>query len=153
MADFLAAQPDVRGIEITLVDQDAAALEYCRTVSLTPWLSRLKTLCLPIKRVVEAIPEGQYDVVISAGLFDYLEEPSARPLLVHLAALTIPGGVTAITNFHPEDPSRLVKDWLVDWRLVYRTEAQVAELFSDPASVLTTRSKNRSLVCARTDDT
>src|SRR5262249_38740508 len=113
--------------------------------------SQLKMLCLPIKQVAEAIPEGQYDVVISAGLFDYLEDPIARPLLGHLAALTVPGGVTAITNFHPEDPSRLVKEWLGDWRLVYRTDPQGVALFPDPARILTTRTNNKSLVCARID--
>jgi extracellular factor (EF) 3-hydroxypalmitic acid methyl ester biosynthesis protein len=153
LADFLASLPDVQDIEITLVDQDAAALAYCRTGSLSRWTSQLTTLCLPIKQVVEAISVGHYDVVISAGLFDYLEEPIARPLLAHLAALTVPEGVTAITNFHPEDPSRLVKDWLVDWRLVFRTEAQVVALFPDPAGVLTMLSHNGALVCAQTGAT
>jgi 2-polyprenyl-3-methyl-5-hydroxy-6-metoxy-1,4-benzoquinol methylase len=140
--DFLS------GVEVTLVDQDAAALAFCRTVSLSRWAPRLTTLALPIKRLAESLPAGEFDVVISAGLFDYLETGPGRALVAHLVGLTAPGGVTAVANFQPADPSRSVKDWLVDWPLVYRDEAALAALFPDGAKVQTFASANGSLAYA-----
>jgi hypothetical protein len=135
-------------VAVTLVDQDPAALAYCRTASLRPWHSQLTTICVPIKRLPMALPQGAFDVVISAGLFDYLEANQGQSLLAHLVALTAPGGITAVANFHRKDPSRTVKEWLVDWPLVLRDEEELATLFPDPASVETVRSQNNALVYA-----
>jgi SAM-dependent methyltransferase len=144
--DFLEGLPDAGDVEVTLVDQDPAALAFCRTVSLAPWADRLTTLSLPVTRLAEAVPAGAFDVVLSAGLFDYLDDGPARALLAHMAALTAPGGLTVVANFHPGDPSRAVKDWLVDWPLVFRDEAALASLFPDPARVVTDRPGGGTLV-------
>jgi SAM-dependent methyltransferase len=148
VADFLAAVPDTADVHFTLVDQDPAALAYCRTTSLARWLPRLSTHCLPIKRLGETVHQGEFDVVLSAGLFDYLDEAPARHLLAHLGAVTAADGVLAITNFHPLDPSRLVKQWLVDWPLVYRDERACLGLFPDPAQAQVRRSDNGALLYA-----
>jgi hypothetical protein len=60
--------------------------------------------------------------------------------------LTAHDGVTVIANFHPDDPSRSVKEWLVDWPLIFRDERSLAALFPDPASVETVRSDNKELL-------
>jgi SAM-dependent methyltransferase len=144
-ADFLSSVPDARGVELTLVDQDPAALEYCRTVSLSRWRSQLTTRCLPIHRFPAAPGGGPFDVVISAGLFDYLDAAAGAGLLAYLVGMTSPGGVTAIANFHPADPSRHVRDWLVDWPLILRGKAELAALFPEPARVATSPSDNGAL--------
>jgi 2-polyprenyl-3-methyl-5-hydroxy-6-metoxy-1,4-benzoquinol methylase len=146
--DFLSRLEDTSGVEVTLVDQDPAAIAYCRTQSLRPWASRLTTQSAPIKRLSDVLPAGSYDVVLSAGLFDYLDAGQGKVLLSHLVALTAPGGVTAVANFHVQDPSRTVKEWLVDWPLVLRDEAALAALFPDPSSVEAVQSENKALVYA-----
>jgi len=147
-ADFLATVVNTSGNEVTLVDQDAAALAYCQTVSLARWQPLLRTICLPIKRLAEALSSGEFDVVVSAGLFDYLNDETGRALLSHLVRLTTPGGITAIANFHPADPSRNVKDWLVDWPLIFRGEAELVALFPESLAVETSLSENGSLAYA-----
>jgi SAM-dependent methyltransferase len=148
IADFLTSADDVQGIEVTLVDQDAAALEYCREVSLRHWRPCLTTQCLPIKRLPEALTGCAFDIVLSAGLFDYLDDAAGTVLLEHLVHLTVPDGVTVVANFHPADPSRNVKDWLVDWPLIFRNEAALAALFPDPSTVQTSLSENGALTYA-----
>ena len=148
LADFLGGAGDLGRVELTLIDQDAAALAYCRESSLRRWAHRLRTLCLPIRRLGEALPSGEFDLVLSAGLFDYLDDASGRALLAHLVRLTAPGGLTAVANFHPEDLSRNVKDWLVDWVLVFRREQELAALFPDPSAVRTALSEDGSLAYA-----
>ena len=148
--DFLSSTGDLSGVRVTLLDQDAAALAFCRTRSLYPWISNIRTIHTPIAGLAKAIPAAEFDVVISAGLFDYLNNWLAQKLLVHMMALTAPGGIMAITNFHPKDPSRLVKEWLVDWWLTFRTEYEVSNLFSDLYPVQVTRSENQALVLVTT---
>jgi len=122
--------PDPGRVEITLCDQDPAALAFCRLRSLAPWLDRVVTRAAPITRLPGRLPPGAaFDVVIAAGLFDYLRDRVAAAVLAQLASLLAPGGVLAFSNFHPLDPSRAVKDWLMDWPLVYRDEAACARLF------------------------
>jgi extracellular factor (EF) 3-hydroxypalmitic acid methyl ester biosynthesis protein len=89
-----------------------------------------------------------FDVVLSTGLFDDLPDPDARALLADLVALTRPGGVTAICNFCPDDGSRLVKDHISDWPLIYRTERDVAALFPHPGAVALERSPDGGLIYA-----
>jgi extracellular factor (EF) 3-hydroxypalmitic acid methyl ester biosynthesis protein len=105
-------------------------------------------LCAPISRLGEALPAGEFDVVLSAGLFDYLPGSVARELLGHMHALTAPGGVTVIVHFHPDDSSRSFKDWFLDWPLIYRDAQAVASLFPDPQAVQSRQSDNGAVVYA-----
>lgn len=148
LCDFLSSVDDTTHIEVTLVDQDASALAYCRHHSLGAWSDRVKTLNLPIASLPERLHSGDYDVILSTGLFDYLDDAAAAHLLGHLARLTCPGAVVAISNFHPEDPSRFVTDWLVDWPLIYRDEDACSRLFPQGMEVATSRSKTRALAYA-----
>lgn len=146
--DFLRDIDAGSAIEITLVDQDAAAINFCKTVSLRQWASHLNILHIPVTRLASTLPEGVFDVVISAGLFDYLPSKLAKPLLAHMQKLTSSDGTLAITNFHANDPSRYVKEWLVDWPLVFRTESEVQALFPDPGRTQILHSPNKALVYA-----
>jgi SAM-dependent methyltransferase len=146
--DFLKDIDAGSAIEITLVDQDAAAINFCKTVSLQQWASQLNIMHIPVTRLASTLPEGAFDVVISAGLFDYLPSRLAKPLLAHMQRLTTSDGTLAITNFHTNDPSRHVKEWLVDWPLVFRTDAEVQALFPDPGLTQILHSPNKALVYA-----
>jgi SAM-dependent methyltransferase len=146
--DYLRGEGDVSGVEITLVDQDPSAIAFCRTRALVPWAARVCAVCAPIK-ALDTAPLGRaYDVILSAGLFDYLDDPAATALLASLAGRLAPGGVLAISNFHPADRSRSTKDWVVDWRLVFRDEPGCARLFPGGFAAETSCSENRSLTYA-----
>ena len=146
LRDFLAAITPGPQLEVTIVDQDPAASAYCRTRSLADWPGHVELVCAPIRELPALIAGRSFDVVISAGLFDYLAAPSARALLATLAAHLAPGGVIALSNFHRTDPSRLVKKWLCDWPLIYRDEEEGARLFPDALAVATQASANGALL-------
>jgi extracellular factor (EF) 3-hydroxypalmitic acid methyl ester biosynthesis protein len=149
MQDFLQRNAGASGVEVTLVDQDASALAFCRMQSLAPWVDQLRTVCGPIKQLRSFIPSGEYDLVMCAGLFDYLDNSAAAMLLDHVAAILAPNGTIAFSNFHPSDPSRLVKAWLVDWPLNFRVEDQCARLFPQHLTVTTSRPGNQALCYAQ----
>jgi SAM-dependent methyltransferase len=150
--DFLARANTTSGVQVTLVDQDPAALAFLRGQSLAAWSGELRTLCAPIRQMAALVAGEEFDVIISAGLFDYLDDVTASALIADFTSLLAPGGVVAISNFHPDDPSHLVKAWLVDWPLIFRTESQCAALFPQRIEVHTDRSENRALSYARAQD-
>jgi extracellular factor (EF) 3-hydroxypalmitic acid methyl ester biosynthesis protein len=148
LRDFLEGASSLPGLSITALDQDSAAIAYCRTRSLVEWAGRVRFIDVPIRQLSSELGSDEFDVIISAGLFDYLDDTSARDLLTVLTNCLSPDGVIAISNFHPDDPSRLVKTWLVDWPLIYRTEDDCRRLFPRGLRVSTHRSADSSLVLA-----
>jgi extracellular factor (EF) 3-hydroxypalmitic acid methyl ester biosynthesis protein len=141
-------------LTVTFLDQDPAALAF-----VSSWLPDIaqtssRLVCGPVRRLPELLPAhgpdapDQFDLVISTGLFDYLPDAQARELLAHVARLTRPGGAVAVCNFAPEDASRVVKDWVSDWRLIYRRATDVRNLFAHPVGVTTELSPDGGLVYA-----
>ena len=143
--DFLAGLPSVSGVDVTLVDQDPAATAFCQAWSAESRGAELRSHSLPISRLAGALRDREFDVVLSAGLFDYLNDSTARTLLDQLSFLLAPDGVLAFPNFHPDDPSSLIKGWLVDWNLLYRDEPSCTALLPGSLSISTARSATRAL--------
>jgi SAM-dependent methyltransferase len=146
--DFLAALPAPSPVDVTLVDQDPAATAFCQAWSPPSGTARVQSYTLPISRLGGALADREFDVVLSAGLFDYLNDATAKALLERLSSLLAPGGVLAFSNFHPEDPSRMIKGWLADWHLLYRDEKACATLLPTSLAISTERSANRALTYA-----
>jgi SAM-dependent methyltransferase len=140
-------------ISATFVDQDAAALSFVRSWLAALGVGQAQLVCAPVRSLAERVaaddPDRAFDVVISTGLFDYLSEESARALLAHMYALVRPGGTVAICNFAPTDRSRLVKDWISDWRLIYRSSEALAALFPSGVQPRLSVSPDGGLVYAR----
>lgn len=74
-----------------------------------------------------AFAPGHYDVVWSAGLFDYLEDRAFRVLLKRLARAVKAGGELIIGNFTEPNPSRAYMEF-GEWVLIHRTGEQLREL-------------------------
>jgi extracellular factor (EF) 3-hydroxypalmitic acid methyl ester biosynthesis protein len=145
--DFLSQTESSGATRIVLVDQDPAAIAYARDQALAPWPWQVAAFPAPVKRLPSFI-SGEFDVVISSGLFDYLNEAEARSTIACLLAVLKPGGLLAITNFHSEDRSAHCKDWGADWQLVLRDEEAMGALFPAGVEVELGRSANGSLLFA-----
>ena len=76
---------------------------------------------------------GTFDLVYSAGLYDYLDEPLARSLTTALFGLLRPGGRLVVGNFRPDVADSAYMEAFMAWRLIYRDEADLAALFDDVA--------------------
>jgi hypothetical protein len=73
-------------------------------------------------------PVRQYDLVWSAGLFDYLEDKAAVSVLKRMWDCTSSGGKLLAGNFHPLNASRNYMEWGGNWFLRYRTEEDLLGL-------------------------
>ena len=68
------------------------------------------------------------DLAYAAGLYDYLEADLARALTATLFRLLAPGGRLLIANFTTATYDAAFMEAFMDWRLVYRTPAEVLSL-------------------------
>lgn len=132
--------PEDKEIEIFLIDQDVEALlDARRNITSTTFNNskinlKVHSWPLSIKQLIERGPLGndffdeKYDLIYSAGLFDYLLQPIAKMLVSVLFEQLEPRGRLLIGNFHPNSPTRAIGELSVDWRLVYRNEAEMKDL-------------------------
>jgi SAM-dependent methyltransferase len=154
LRDVISTRADVTPVELTFLDQDPAALSFIRSWLPIDLRARTRLICGPVRHARELVFDGPrepftgFDLVISTGLFDYLDPVAARQLLSDMTRLARPGGLVAISNFAPEDDSRIVKDWIVDWGLEYRDVSKLRDLVPAGQSVGFDRSPDGGLIHA-----
>jgi extracellular factor (EF) 3-hydroxypalmitic acid methyl ester biosynthesis protein len=68
---------------------------------------------------------GQFDLIYSAGLYDYLPDALAQRLTQRLLGMLAPGGRLLVANFVPGGSGRAYMELFMSWTLVLRTEAQL----------------------------
>ena len=133
--DLAAQILDPSLLNVTLLDQDPAALAFAGP-RLAAAGCTVTTICDRVRSLASAIKSAPpFDYVISTGLFDYLPDQDASALLGSMLNATAPDGQVVICNFSPGDRSRVVKDWVVDWPLIYRTADQLGEIWPTERSV------------------
>lgn len=144
--------PAGKAIELYLVDQDIEALLDARRnigAAILNGNSNVKIHCWPIsvKHLIEKgssaaeFLQTRFDLIYSAGLFDYLLQPIAKILVNILFEQLNSRGRLLIGNFHPNSPTRAIGELSVDWRLVYRTEEEMRDLASHFSSSVTADEK------------
>jgi hypothetical protein len=69
------------------------------------------------------------DIIYSSGLCDYLDPRLFRALICRCHEHLKPGGTLLLGNF-TQYPDSLFLDKLLRWELIYRTEAELCELFA-----------------------
>jgi extracellular factor (EF) 3-hydroxypalmitic acid methyl ester biosynthesis protein len=135
--DLLDSPRTCQQLHFTLFDQDSyALLEAARVVD---QIEKAMDVKLSVEYLRESVRTmlftqqlvqrwGQYNLIYSMGLFDYLTPPVAVAVLGRLYQLLLPGGQMVVGNFHPSNKSRVYMDYWLDWVLYYRTEAELLEL-------------------------
>ena len=125
-------------LEVVLFEQDKNALAHAFR-RLTPSVDarfpgrvRLVFLHDSIKRLLRDGslfgPFGKFDLIYSAGLYDYLPDGLARRLTARLLQMLRPSGRLVIANFVPGGSGRGYMELFMDWTLVLRNEAAMRDL-------------------------
>ena len=76
--------------------------------------------------------KGQ-DLIYSIGLIDYLHDKFVVKLLNWIHARLHPGGAVILANFHPNNYCKAMMDYVLEWKLIHRTEGDMHRLFSESA--------------------
>ena len=80
------------------------------------------------------VTSDKYDLVYCAGLFDYLQDGISKQLMNVMYDLVAPGGLLIATNVDAANPIQKIMDLIFEWRLIYRTGREMAELMPDGAN-------------------
>ncbi|MGK0189715.1 MAG: extracellular factor (EF) 3-hydroxypalmitic acid methyl ester biosynthesis protein [Verrucomicrobiales bacterium] len=143
---FLADHDICERCELNLLDFNDETLAYVSTVLNGIRTSRQRRT--PIRYVQRSVHqvlrkgmggeagsnEETYDIVYCAGLFDYLSDRICKRLVSIFYDALAPGGLLIVTNVDSSNPIRNIMEFLLEWHLVYRDQAQLRELAPDSAA-------------------
>lgn len=121
---------------VDLLDQDLRSLKMAKVVFAR--LCREMEIELPInyfnlaiKNILEhGLSTGPYDMIYSAGLFDYFSDPVARLAASNLYKFLKPGAELVVGNFNEINPSRFLMECVGDWHLIHRSVKSMTDLFN-----------------------
>ncbi len=126
--------------EFTLLDADEETIGYTRGVlaglrARHGRMTSVRAVKMSVQRLLRLngkldLPSDEYDLIYSAGLFDYLSDEICRWLISRLYRMLAPGGLLLVTNVEPTNPIRHVMEHLYEWHLIYRNGKQLAALAS-----------------------
>ncbi len=108
------------------VDHETEALDYARKL-----LSQIRMqdhVVLDPSNVFRIKTDKKYDLIWSAGLFDYLEDRIAVLLLKKIWRLLKDGGQIIFGNFSPKNPTRKGMELVGKWYLIHRTADDLVRL-------------------------
>lgn len=119
-------------LRVTLLDLDPRALYESRE-RLNTWLApdQVRAARENLYRLPQRPTAGELldaDVISCTGFFDYLNEADASALLAQFWKSLRPGGRLLVFNFAPQNASRALMEWIGNWYLVYRDEAEMFAL-------------------------
>ena len=111
------------------IDQDAESLE---TIRRSAGSIEVETIEGSVRHILAGklrIPDA--DLVYALGLFDYLPQPVAARLCELMLAAVRPGGILLIPNFLPGIADIGWMESFMDWKLIYRRDAEMLDLLGD----------------------
>jgi hypothetical protein len=120
-----------------LCDFDPAPLDYCRRQFEklarmprggvpSPQLSFVQLSTYQLIRQRDSLdklrhPDGPLDVVVAAGILDYLKDNVIARFLDMMSSLLAPGGLLLLTNLHDQNPWRAFMTYVGDWNVYHRS--------------------------------
>lgn len=118
-------------------DQDP---ESCETVRRDYAGYPVDVICASVRKLLAngGASLGKFDLIYSAGLFDYLTDAEAEKLVEALLAMLKPGGKFLVGNFAPSCRGRGYMELFLDWKLIYRDSDQLRKLFGPSRIAATT---------------
>lgn len=145
------SQADLDRCEFSLLDQDEGALQFAQKSVFECAIANnkrvnLKLMNKGIKEVLMAgLGEGQYDMIYSAGLFDYFTDPVAskacKVLFNHITA----DGSLLIGNFNTVTTNWFGMLALFDWSLILRSQEDLIRLFKIEKSHISIESEDNNI--------
>jgi SAM-dependent methyltransferase len=128
---------DLANCEFHLLDQDIKALKHSheRLWEIAKVMDspvKLNFINRAIKNVItRGLEQRDFDLIYSAGLFDYFSDPvaqlGAKALFKHLK----PGGRLVIGNFNLTTPNQFMMRLALDWSLIYRSVDDLKRLYGN----------------------
>ena len=114
--------------EFVALDQDPLSLEV---VDRELGATGVQSVCNSIKALFRGeLADRKFDFIYSTGLYDYLDQRLATKLTARLFEMLNPRGRLLVANFLTDISLAPYMEAFMDWKLIYRTNAEVAGLAS-----------------------
>jgi hypothetical protein len=140
VVDYLKTTAPGPSIEFLMIDQDEHALGFALDQlreAARPHGDRVRISCRHIAfKQLFALPElvsevSDADMLYTAGLFDYLSQDVGRALMNSCFGLLREGGRLVVGNAAAGPGVRWMPEFVLDWTMIYRTEAELLDLARD----------------------
>lgn len=118
--EFLTEHPE-GVLNFDLIDLDKRAIDFAKTKN-RRFLNKMNFFNC---NIIRFNPVKTYDLIWSAGLFDYFKDKHFVYLLKKYYEYLNPGGELIIGNFAAGNPSRKIMEILGDWFLVHRSSEEL----------------------------
>ena len=122
LKEYLESQPSKETL-FTCVDLDKNAIAYAKQL-----LGNQDNVQFINKNIIALRLEQCYDLIWSAGLFDYFSDDYFIRVLARLFKHVNKGGEIVIGNFSEANPNRAFMEVAMDWQLNHRSEDHLIEL-------------------------
>ena len=124
--EFLDDRPNAP-VKIDCVDMDLMSISYAEETC----KDHLDKIRFFNKNVLRLKVEEQYDLVWSAGMFDYFNDKLFMRLVVKYFDFVKKGGQMVIGNINVINPDRVVMEVFAQWYLNHRSEDNLNNLIKD----------------------
>lgn len=118
------ASIDPAQLSTVCVEADEHAINYARELN----EKHAAQVEFVHRNIFRFATDAQFDIVWSAGLFDYFEDRIFAKLLRKFMQWTKPGGEVIIGNFGEYNPSRNYMELMGDWFLHHRSAEELTAL-------------------------
>lgn len=111
-------------LQIHCVERDSYAIAYAQKL-LGSFADRVAFIQ---KNIFDFEPAENFDLIWSAGLFDYFKDEAFTNLLAKFRGWCAHSGEVVIGNFSVDNPSRSYMEKGTNWYLFHRTDLQLKQL-------------------------
>ncbi len=111
-------------VKIHCVEMDPKAIGYARNL-LGSYADDVEFTC---RNIFKFDTNEEFDLIWSAGLFDYFENDVFIRLLGRIHKWCAPSGEIVIGNFSPVNPSRSYMEKALGWYLFHRTHEELKQI-------------------------
>lgn len=108
----------------TCIDSDSRAIDYARVVT----KKYAKQIEFINRNIIRYKPTDQYDVIWSAGLFDYFDDKTFMFVISKFKEWLKPNGSIIVGNFNTVNPTRSYMEEFGDWHLIHRSPEELLAL-------------------------
>jgi extracellular factor (EF) 3-hydroxypalmitic acid methyl ester biosynthesis protein len=132
--DVFQQLDDRRRLYASLVDIDLQALAYVGerrdNAGLQNRINLINANLVYLALGRQKLELNDQDLIYSIGLIDYFNDKFVVKLLNWIHGRLRPGGTVILGNFHPNNYSKEMMDYVLEWRLIHRSEEDMHRLFT-----------------------
>jgi len=121
--EYLSNNPDSK-IKFDLVDFDQNAINFAKSQN-TDFSDSIEYFKINVLRFK---PYQWYNLIWSAGLFDYFKDKHFVYMIGKYYKYLVNGGEFIIGNFSPSNPTKRLMEVLSDWYLVHRSKRDLVRM-------------------------